>query len=143
MERNCFFCRKNVPWEEKLPGALRRPERLDALTKAVWGLCVLNREGVLRLQKASSCLRCRTLLLPENCPVQGVETEQVVSYGLSGRNSLTLSSMGEHLLLSVQRELTRLDGSVIERQELQLPSGWGRCYAPEGVLAVAGAWLLL
>ena len=142
MEGNCFFCQKNVPWEEKLPAALRRLERAEALTKTAWGLCVLNREGAARVQKAAVALRCRTLLLPEECPLQEVETEQVVSYGLSGKNSLTLSSMREQLLMSVQRELTRLDGSVVERQEILLPESLTH-YPQEGVLALVGAWLLL
>ncbi|NLU23312.1 MAG: hypothetical protein GXW99_01050 [Clostridiales bacterium] len=141
VDDSCYFCCKHLLWEEQLPRELRRMEKADQVLAFEWGLCVLNREGVSRLRRTKGILRCRTLLLPEDCRLF-VQTEQVVSYGLSGKNSLTLSSMGERLMLCVQRELTHLSGAVVERQELALPENWSR-YPAEGVLAAMGAKLLL
>ena len=64
--------------------------------------------------------------------------ETVVTYGLSHRDSLTLSSLTEPVLC-IQRRLRRPDGSVIEPQELPLPP------LPEPadrLLPLLGAWLL-
>ena len=57
---------------------------------------------------------CRTLLLPEGAPVP-CGTQQLISYGLSAKNSITLSSMEpQQELLCVQRALLRPDGSWVE-----------------------------
>ena len=65
---------------------------------------------------------CRLLLAPGDLPAlpAQVRAETVVSYGLSPRDSLTLSSLAEPVLC-VQRALPRLDGTVIDPQEFPLP----------------------
>ena len=50
-----------------------------------------------------------------------ITAETVVTYGLSPRDSLTLSSLAEPVLC-VQRQLPRPDGTVIEPQEFPLPA---------------------
>ena len=82
-----------------------------------------------------------TLLLPEGVCPGGVRARQVVSYGLGGRNTLTLSSMDTHLMLSVQRQLTDLRGETVEVQEIALPDDWQRWEKPQ-MLALAGVCLL-
>ena len=74
------------------------------------------------------------------CP-GGVRARQVVSYGLGGRNTLTLSSMDTRLMLSVQRQLTDLRGETVEVQEIALPDDWQRWEKPQ-MLALAGVCLL-
>ena len=94
--------------------------------------------------RAGETLRCHTVLLPgeQRDLLTGICARGAVSYGLSGRDTITLSSReGRRMWVAVQRELVRLDGTVLERQELpvRIP-GW----ADEMLtLALAGAMLLL
>ena len=89
-------------------------------------------------------LECGTVLLPGSAAQQldGLQARSAVSYGLSGRDTITVSSAeGRRLWVAVQRDLVRLDGTVLERQEFPVR-------VPEGAdelrtLALAGAMLLL
>ena len=68
-------------------------------------------------------VQCRILLLPgswERPLPPGLTAETVISYGLSARDSLTLSSLTEPVLC-VQRRLPRPDGGRVEPQEFLLP----------------------
>lgn len=107
-------------WAELLPEGVRRVTGPEALGERVWSLLALTAEGCRRLEGAGPL--CRILLTPGDCPpaiLTGAET--VVSYGLSPRDSLTLSSLTEPVLC-VQRALPRPDGTVVEPQEIPLPS---------------------
>ena len=89
-------------------------------------------------------LRCGTVLLPgyESGLLENICARGAVSYGLSGRDTVTLSSReGQHMWVAVQRELVRLDGTVLEQQEIPVT-------VPDGIsevqmLALTGAMLLL
>lgn len=83
---------------------------------------------------------CRVALVPGNAcgDLAGLQAEAVVTWGLSPRDSLTLSSLSDPVLC-VQRALPRPDGGVVEPQELPLP----RLPAPaEQLLPLLGLWLL-
>ena len=85
-------------------------------------------------------MMCRVALVPGNGggDLSGLRAETVVTWGLSPRDSLTLSSLSEPVLC-VQRALLRPDGGVVEPQELPLP----RLPAPaEQMLPLLGLWLL-
>ena len=65
-----------------------------------------------------------------------------VSYGVSPRDSLTISSReGDLLWAALQRELVTVDGRVVERQEFPLALEPGE--EELSALAAAGALLLL
>ena len=89
-------------------------------------------------------IRCHTVLLQGGAGglASRLCARSAVSYGLSGRDTITLSSRaGQRMWVAVQRELVRQDGTVLERQELPVR-------IPEGAddlqtLALAGAMLLL
>ena len=86
--------------------------------------------------------QCRTVLLPGEMGGAPLQAASAVSYGVSPRDSLTISSReGELLWAALQRELVTVDGQVVERQEfpLALEPGEGELTA----LAAAGALLLL
>lgn len=91
----------------------------------------------------AGALTCRTALLPGGMSslTRELPAVTVLSYGASGRNTLTLSSLDElRASVAVQREFFALDGRTVERQELILP--WdGR--SPDLLLAETGAALLL
>lgn len=97
----------------------------------------------LRGEDAAPAL-CRALLVPGRLsPLVGeVEAGWAVSYGVSSKDSLSLSSLGEKdLCLSLQREVVTLTGDCLECQELRLPRAGHT--SPFHVLACAGVQLLL
>ena len=58
--------------------------------------------------------KCRAVLVPENAGVRGAAS---VSYGMSGQDTVSLTSnLGERCILSVG-SMTALDGAEIEPQE--------------------------
>lgn len=106
-------------WGDLLPEGVRRLREPGALAERVWSLLALTAEGCRRLEGKGPL--CRVLLAPGDCPpslLTGAET--VVSYGMSPRDSLTLSSLAEPVLC-VQRALPRPDGTLVEPQEVPLP----------------------
>ena len=139
MESCAYFYALGPPFERALPREISLLRAGAALSARRWKLCVLNTEGAARLGERS--VRCDTLLLPEGVCPGGVRARQVVSYGLGGRNTLTLSSMDTRLMLSVQRQLTDLRGETVEVQEIALPDDWQRWEKPQ-MLALAGVCLL-
>ncbi|MCI5498195.1 MAG: hypothetical protein MR419_01485 [Clostridiales bacterium] len=94
------------------------------------------------VQVPASPLPCRVLLLPGSLAhlAQAIPAAWVVSYGLSSRDTLTLSSLASPCL-TLQRELVTLSGDCLEPQEFPLP------HRPQGsplhLLAWAGVQLLL
>ena len=86
--------------------------------------------------------QCRTVLLPGEMGGAPLQAASAVSYGVSPRDSLTISSReGELLWAALQRELVTVDGQVVERQEFPLRLKQGESAMP--ALAAAGALLLL
>ncbi len=89
-------------------------------------------------------VHCRTVLLPGEMGERAfpIRAASAVSYGVSPRDSLTISSHeGEILWAALQRELVTVDGRVVERQEFPLALESGT--EPLPALAAAGALLLL
>lgn len=97
--------------------------------------------GVERLDEA---VRCRIVLLhgEQRELLERIGAECAVSYGLSPRDTVTLSSRrGDRLWVAVQRELVRADGTVLERQELSVEAEDG--LDTMDILALTGAGLIL
>ena len=91
----------------------------------------------------AGALSCRTALLPGGLSTltRALPADTLISYGASGRNTLTLSSLDElRASVAVQREFVSLDGKAVDRQELILP--WDGL-TPDLLLAETGAALLL
>lgn len=113
------------------------------------GRCASERHPALLVVSPKAAARgmrlpeqCRTVLLPGGMGGVRPRAASAVSYGVSPRDSLTISSReGDTLWAALQRELVTVDGRVVERQEfpLRLEPGAGELPA----LAVAGALLLL
>lgn len=126
-------------WESWISPWTRRLRTTGELPEQRWGTLLLppGTAGAIQAVPVS----CACLLVEGGCPAEllaAVETAHVVTYGMSPRDSLTLSSLQEPVLC-VQRSLTRPDGTVIERQELplgELP------LPPEQILPLLGLWLL-
>ena len=125
-----------APWRGLLPRDALAPRQVEALGQRRWDLLALTPEGA----PVTGTVVCRLLLAPGDWgPLGGIQAERVVTYGLSPRDSLTLSSLTEPVLC-VQRHLPRPDGAVIEPQEFPLPSLPG---PPEELLPLLGLRLLL
>ena len=60
---------------------------------------------------------CRILLIPDEI-VTIPESEIAVSYGMSSKCTVTLSSVGKKAVLSIQREMPGLFGNTVEPQEI-------------------------
>ena len=112
MERGIFPC--PPAWAGWLPPGVRP---LDRTGERLWELLVLLPEGPGRLEGP---VRCCLALAPGEASLGRVQAERVVTYGLSARDSLTLSSLAEPVLC-VQRSLPRPGGGEIEPQEVPLP----------------------
>jgi hypothetical protein len=87
---------------------------------------------------------CKILLVPGTAInlTTIIKAECVISYGMSKKNSVTLSSIGEgESVLTLQRELPTLNGKVLERQDILVRSK--RSYSPDDIMAGVAALLLL
>ncbi|MCI9330648.1 MAG: hypothetical protein HFG05_00520 [Oscillibacter sp.] len=138
MDAAIYDCPKE--WAHLLPPGTQRVRRETELTEHFWPLLALTPEGRQTLaQRREGEIICRLLLSPgdQAVPAQ-VRAETVVSYGLSPRDSLTLSSLTEPVLC-VQRALPRPDGAVIDPQEFPLPRLPGPA---EVLLPLLGLYLL-
>ena len=110
-------------WAYLLPPGTRRIRRAEELEEGVWPLLALTRAACRVLAEwGGRAPLCRVLLAPGDCPwvLPRVRAETVVSWGLSPRDSLTLSSLTRPMLC-VQRALPRPDGKTVEPQEMPLP----------------------
>lgn len=134
MEGAIFDC--PALWLERLPPGVLGAESPAGLAGRVWDLLALTQRGLEALGRAE--VSCRILLAPGDCPPP-LPAETVITYGLSPRDSLTLSSVRSPVLC-VQRSLPRPDGAVIEPQEFPLSSLPG---SPEPFLPLLGLRLLL
>jgi len=91
-----------------------------------------------------AAIYCRTVLLPDSAGslARSLLADRAVSYGLSGRDTITVSSLEENrICVAVQREIIRLDGGLVERQELVVPRA--ETHSTELILAQVGMQLLL
>ena len=130
-----------IEWDRFLPPGTRRIQRAGELTEHIWPLLALTPEGCRALVEAEyGGIVCRLLLAPGDLQVlpPPLQAETVISYGLSPRDSLTLSSLSEPVLC-VQRALPRPDGGIVDAQELPLPAVFG---PPEPLLPLLGLRLL-
>ena len=123
-------------------GEVRTGNHAALLTGEIMDLLVVSPTAVG--WAGAAALYCRTALLPDSAGplARCLLADRVVSYGLNSRDTLTVSSLEEnHICVAVQRELIRLDGGLVERQELVLPRRVGE--SPELLLVQTGMKLLL
>ena len=118
-----------------LPRDIHCPETAEALAARPWDLLALTAEGCRLLCSEGREVACGTLLLPGEEPLPPrLRAERVVTYGLSHRDTLTLSSLGEMPVLCLQRALTPEAGPELDARELPLTA--------EKLLLLYGLWLL-
>jgi hypothetical protein len=107
---------------------------------------VLSEDAGISDRKAR--ISCKILLLPGDSAAGGAvpgdtdsfDAECIVTYGMSPKNTITLSSISEDMcVLALQRELITTCGDVLERQEIKIKGGM----CPNSLLAVYGTLLIL
>lgn len=104
------------------------------------GILVLTENAVNSFQDGKTNIACRILLLPGDADAGIFDAECIVTYGMSPKNTVTLSSISEEsCVLALQRELLTINGDVLERQEIKIKGGM----PPDCLLAVAGSLLIL
>jgi hypothetical protein len=112
----------------------------DELSGLTSDILVLSPGAARKGTKTNQTVSCGILLLPGDTDADFAEAECIVTYGMSAKNTITLSSIGEEsCILALQRELITVHGDVLERQEIMINGG----LKPDALLAVAGALLLL
>jgi hypothetical protein len=103
-------------------------------------ILVISPNAARKGTKPKNTVSCGILLLPGDAEADFAEADCIVSYGMSPKNTITLSSIGEEsCILALQRELITVRGDVLERQEIMIEGG----KKPDSLLAVAGTLLLL
>lgn len=113
-------------------------ETFPALREAAgrrWTLLALTRDAARA--PCPRALRAHSLLLPGDCdPAPARRAGQVIGYGFSPRDTLTLSSLaGAERMLCLQRSVVTLRGAVLEPQELALPHDLAALPDEEAMLA--------
>lgn len=141
MDAAIFDC--PMEWVRLLPPGVCPIRRDRELTEHIWPLLALTPEGCQALaenQADGGKIACRLLLAPGKLQAlpPRLQAETVITYGLSPRDSLTLSSLRSPVLC-VQRALPRPDGVVIDPQEFPLPPLPGPA---EALLPILGLRLL-
>ena len=117
MQSGIFGCPEE--WRNILPPGVRRIRTAEEVAAVPWNLLVLTPDSLSGIRGGS----CRILLAPGDGEVRflrRIHADHVITYGLSLRDSLTLSSL-EKPTLCIQRNLPGADGSIIEPQEVPLP----------------------
>jgi hypothetical protein len=117
MDGGFFLCPD--AWEFLLPAGVRHLRNAMAVCRKRWDLLTLTPMGCALLPEPAA-VTAGILLLPGDCPRSDLRAGTVVTYGLSPRDSITLSSLREPVLC-VQRTLPLLCGGVLEPQEFPLP----------------------
>ena len=117
MDGGFFLCPD--AWEFLLPAGVRHLRDAGAVCRKRWDLLTLTPMGCALLPEPAA-VTAGILLLPGDCPRSDLRAGTVVTYGLSPRDSITLSSLREPVLC-VQRTLPLLCGGVLEPQEFPLP----------------------
>jgi len=90
-------------------------------------------------------VRCGILLVPGRCAggAAGVcSPECIVAYGMSARDTITLSSIEEKsAVVALQREMLTLERIVLDRQEI--PVKYDPFMSPEELMVVVGSLLIM
>ena len=128
-----FFLCPDV-WEFLLPAEICHLRNAMAVCQKRWDLLTLTPMGCALLPEPAA-VTAGILLLPGDCPRSDLRAGTVVTYGLSPRDSITLSSLREPVLC-VQRALPLACGGVLESEggTITVHGCAEHLHAPEGIL---------
>lgn len=119
--------------------SLRKAESCAELRGTAPHVLLLT-EGGAPAASDQGLVRCGILLLPGDVCPKGIDARCNVTYGMSPKDTITLSSIGEAVcVLAIQREFLTAADEIVERQELKVMGG----LKPVSLLAVVGTLLVL
>ncbi len=127
---------------------IRSIRTLNDISTKKTDVLVLSEDADIVHGERKARVSCTILLLPgdrvasgtESCDTDIFDAECIVTYGMSPKNTITLSSINEETcVLALQRELITTGGDVLERQEIKVKGGM----RPNSLLAVVGTLLIL
>ena len=119
---------------------IRRVLTTDELTGTPPEVMVLSPDYVMPYRSGAKPVKCGILLLPGDADAEIIDAGCIVTYGMSPKNTITFSSIGENVcVVALQRELLTAGGEMLEQQEFKVKSS----LRPDILLAVAGALLIL
>jgi hypothetical protein len=122
---------------------IRSIRALNDTTMKRTDILVLSADDAKYRHDQNAHISCGILLMPGDtvaCDTDVFDAECIVTYGMSPKNTITLSSISEDTcVLALQRELVTTKGDVLERQEIKVKGG----LRPDSLLAVAGTLLIL
>ena len=110
-------------------------------------LCIVASDEVINQQHVllSKEIHCKILLAPGTASADAlsqIHAKWVVGYGLSGKDTITLSSLHTHrAVLAIQREFVTLQETVVEQQEI--PINIPAKHHADDIMALYGALLIL
>jgi hypothetical protein len=85
-------------------------------------------------------IECDFLLIPGDASAYDIRARGIITYGMSPRDTLTLSSVGEtRCVLTLRREVPTVFGGILDVQDILVSSAG----SPEDTLALAGGLLVL
>ena len=119
---------------------IHRVNSTAALAGTSQDIIVISTGFVMVHRTDTKPVGCGILLLPGDADAEDFNAECVVTYGMSPKNTITFSSIGEDAcVVALQRELLTIGGDMLERQEFKVKSD----LRPDTLLAVTGALLIL
>lgn len=135
MDGGFFLCPD--AWEFLLPAEICHLRNAMAVCRKRWDLLTLTPMGCALLPEPAA-VTAGILLLPGDCPRSDLRAGTVVTYGLSPRDSITLSSLREPGAVRPAGRCRCCAGGVLEPQEFPLPGVEGasvcaRCGDPAAV----------
>lgn len=83
---------------------------------------------------------CNILLIPDELTTIP-PCNIAISYGMSPKCSITLSSIGKRSILAIQREIVTLKGKIIEPQEIPINNPY--CLSQYALMASSASLLIL
>lgn len=122
---------------------IRSYSSLDELGGKEPELLVVSPAAALGTMSVKTSVSCGYALLPGGNPklLKAVKPECIVSYGMSDKDTISVSGAGANsVMLSVRRELPVMGGGVVEQQELRVDAG---DMTNDMVMAVKTAQLIL
>lgn len=122
-----------------------RTDKTDCLEGYYDFIAISGQTADIETWRCSEKVSCGILLVPGKYASRAAKPcspECIVAYGMSARDTITLSSIEEKsAVVALQRELPTLGGAVLDRQEIPVKSS--SVTSPEELMAVVGSILIM